>query len=437
MFCFPPHPLTRLRLADEVVCHREPGRAELVIGGQTSFVITDAPMLRLLAALMAGPSPAVEGEVGAAAERVLIEAGVLMVEFLASPGGEVVASLHSSGHALALRADAPAADWRLHRHAVLQPNGAGWCLSSPLSSYRLHLADAGLLDGLRERSVDSAAGLASLLARALWAGALAEGPGAGDSAALSWSHEDLLFHRASRRHADHRPRGKRTTRPAWAPSVPPSVPVATASAPLEAHLRQRLQSLSFETVLAQRRSVRGPLPPPTLVELRDLLRVVQAERGAPPAAPCRAYPMAGGLQALNFHLVTAASSATAATLHAFDAATGLLQPLKAPAGSAQRLLDEAAQAWGETHGTPCALVVVTARLPELAARYEATAYRLALLEAGCASLLLTQVATALGLGTCLLGNGDSTLFAWASGLSEWQSPAIAEIAIAGRLADQR
>ena len=89
------------------------------------------------------------------------------------------------------------------------------------------------------------------------------------------------------------------------------------------------------------------------------------------------------------------------------------------------------------HGTPCALVVVTTRLPELAARYEATAYRLALLEAGGASLLLTQAATALGLGTCVLGNGDSTLFAWASGLPEWQSPAIAEIAIAGRLADQR
>ena len=433
MFCIPPHPLTRLRLADGVACHLEPGRAELVVGSQTAFVFTDTPVLGLLTALRAGTLPAAQGEDWAAAECLLIEAGLLSVEFLASPGGAVVACLHSSGHALALRVATLATDWRIHRHAVLQPDGAGWRLSSPLSSYQLHLADAGMLDGLRERSAGSAGGLASLLARALWAGALAEGPGDGEIAALAWSHDDLHFHSASRRHADHRPRGKRATRPDWAPPVP----AVSASAPLQEHLRQRLQSLSFESVLARRRSVRGPLPPPTLDELRDLLRVVQAERGERPTAPCRAYPMAGGLQALDFHLVAAVSPGAVATLHGYDAATGLLRPVDAPAGSAQRLLDEAAQTWGETQGTPCALVVVTARMPELAARYEATAYRLALLEAGCASLLLTQVATALGLGTCVLGNGDSTLFAWASGLPEWQSPAIAEIAIAGRLTDQR
>lgn len=44
MFCFPPHPLTRLRLADGVACQMAPGRAELVVGAQTAFVITDAPV---------------------------------------------------------------------------------------------------------------------------------------------------------------------------------------------------------------------------------------------------------------------------------------------------------------------------------------------------------------------------------------------------------
>lgn len=433
MFCFPQHPLTRLRLADGVVCQMAPGRAELVVGAQTAFVITDAPALRLLAALSGGPLPPAEGEDWAAAERGLIEAGLLVVEFMASPGGEVVASLRSLGHALALRAKDLPADWQIHRHAVLQPDGAGWRLSSPLSSYLLHLADAGVLDGLRQRSTNGTDGLAALLARALWAGGLAEGSGDGDRAALSWSHEDLLFHSASRRHADHRPRGKRATRPVWAPSLP----AVKASASLAEPLRLRLQSVSFESVLARRRSMRGPLPPPTLDDLGDLLRIVQAERGDRSTAPCRAYPTAGGLQALDFHLVTAASTGAMAALHAFDAAAGVLHRVDGPAGSAQRLLDEATQAWGEVHGTPCALVVVTARLPELSARYEATAYRLALLEAGGACLLLTQVATALGIGSCVLGNGDSTLFSWASGLPELQAPAIAEIAIAGRLPDQR
>lgn len=433
MFCLASHPLTRLRLAEGVACQMEPGRAELVVGAQTVFVITDAPALRLLAALLTGPLPGIAGEEAAAAARGLIEAGLLAVECLAAPGGAVVAALQSSGHALALRVEAPPAEWRIHRHAVLRPDGAGWRLSSPLSSYQLRIVNAGLLDGLRAHSADSAEGLAALLVRALWAGGLAEGPGDGDSAALSWSHEDLQFHSASRRHADHRPRGKRATRPAGAPAAA----AAATNLPLGEDLRLRLQSVPFERVLAQRRSVRGRLPPPTRDELVDLLRAVQAERGEMATAACRAYPTAGGLQALDFHLVSALGHDAVATLHRFDAAAGLLHPVNAPPGSVQRLLDEAAQAWGETHGTPHALVVVTARLPELAARYEATAYRLALLEAGCASLLLTQVATALGLGTCMLGNGDSTLFAWASGLPEWQSPAIMEIAIAGRLADQR
>ncbi len=433
----PSHPLTRLRLAEGVVCTLRPGRAELVVEAQTAFVITDAPALRLLAALRAGPPVGADADDLAAVARSLVEAGLLAVDFLAAPGGELVASLQSSGHALPLRLLALPADWRLHRHAVLRPDGAGWCLSCPLSSYRLQLARAGLLDelldGRREAATPGTGGPTALLAQALWAAGLAEGADDCDGAAEAWTHEDLLFHVASRRHADHRPRSKRAEWPAWAPPVP----VAGISLPLAEDLRRRLQSLPFEAVLAQRRSVRGSLPTPTMHDLRDLLRAVQAERRRPTGAPGRAYPMAGGQQALDFHLVTAAQAGAAAALHRYDASTGELRPIDAPAGSAQRLLDEAAQAWGEVHGTPCALVVVTARLPELAARYEASACRLALLEAGGASLLLMQVAMALGIGTCMLGNGDSTLFAWASGLSEWQAPAIAEIAIAGRLDDQR
>lgn len=432
MFCFPPHPLTRLRLADGVRCRLEPGRGELVVG-QTAVTVDDGPALRLLEALVSGAQAGAALEHGPAAEVALVQAGLAAVDFLAPSRGEVVASLCSSGHGCALRAGPPPGDWRLHPHAVLQPEGTGWRLSSPLSNYRLHLAHAGLLDGLCGRSVQDRHGLDALLARALWAAALAEGPGDDDGAVRAWSHEELLFHNASRRHADHRPRGKRSTRPAWAAPAT----VATASAPLAAPLRRRLQALSFESVLATRRSVRGPLPPPSLDELRDLLCVVHADRGPADTAPGRAYPQAGGVQALDFHLVTAAGADAPATLYGFDAANGRLQPVDTPEGGAQRLLDDAAPAWGDTHGTPCALVVVTARLPELAARYEATAYRLALLEAGCAALLLTQVATALGLGSCLLGNGDSALFAAVSGLPEWQSPAILEIAIAGRLAAQR
>ena len=352
---------------------------------------------------------------------------MLAIDFLDRPEGETLATLASNGYAQAPRAGDPPADWRLDPLAVLRPDAGDWVLGSPVSSFELRLARAGLLDALRPDAVHAVDDVGHWLVRALWAAGLGRSSGDGDDPASGWSHADLVFHAASRRRADHRPRGKRIERPAWAPPAAP----AAASAPLDEPLRQRLQSQSFERVLATRRSVRGALPPPTLDELCDLLRAVQAERGQPHGSPRLAYPSAGGLQSLDFHLAVGGSAG--ASLYRFEAASGLLLPLAAPVAAVQRLLEEAGQSWGEANGTPCALLVISARLQELAARYEATAYRLALLEAGCATQLVTQVAAALGLGTCVLGNGDSRLFALASGMPEWQAPAIAEIAIAGRL----
>lgn len=431
MFCFPSHPLTRPRLADGVVCRCTAAQAELVVHGRTALCITDAAALRLLVALTAGQAPTGDDAALSAAESQLLGAGVLCVDFLDRPGGAVAATLASTGYAQAPRPGAPPTDWCLQPQVVLRPEAGGWRLGSPLSRFEMRLVRAGLLDALQPDSGSDDQGLAALLAHALWAGGLSCAAGDTDGPAAGWSHEDLVFHAATRRHADHRARGRRAERPDWAPPPAPVVP----SAALDEALRLRLQSLSFESVLAGRRSVRGALPPPSLDELCQLLCAVQAERGSRPGAPCRAYPSAGGLQSLDFHLAVAGPPGVDAALHRFDAAAGRLLLVVAPAGAAQRLLDEAGQAWGESNGTPCALLVISARLPELAARYEATAYRLALLEAGCATQLVTQVATALGLGSCVLGNGDSTLFALASGVPEWQAPALAEIAIAGHLPD--
>jgi SagB-type dehydrogenase family enzyme len=293
-----------------------------------------------------------------------------------------------------------------------------------LTRYDLQVRRAALLDGLRAEGDAPAGMLQTLLAQALWAGALSDRPDATEMAP-AWGPEDLLFHTASRRRADHRHRGRRLQPVSWAPAAS-----AARSRPLSAELQRRLEGISFEFVLAQRRSVRGPAAPLAAEDLRELLCVVQAARGDAAAAPQLAYPTAGGLQVLDFHVLSGAPPA----LHRFDATAGALEPVAAPAGSVQSLLDEAALGWGAANGTPQALLVITARLPVLAGRYEAIAYRLALLEAGCATQVLTQAATALGIATCVLGSGDGELFARASGLPEWQQPAIAEIAIAGRLA---
>jgi SagB-type dehydrogenase family enzyme len=430
------HPLSRLRLGDGARVRRQGEQLSAEVNGATELTLDDAPAAALLAALDASGDTAMAvtddtPETVSAAQR-LLALGILSLEFLAHPGGEVVARLASTGYGLALREGPPALPWRPHPRCALWPDATGWQLSQPLSPYRLWLAGTGLLDLMRGRPTPWSDGpggdeLAAVLVHAAWAGGLTAVTD-GAEAAPAWSDEELLFHTASRRRADHRLRGARQVAPAWA--EPARAPAR--GAPLEPDLRRRLAAQSFESVLAGRHSSRGAALPIGLQDLRSLLRIVQAERGDGDQTR-RAYPTAGGLLALEFHVVCGEVEGAAPGVYRFDGTSGELVELGNQPGCAEQVLAESAPSWGPEQGLPRALLVISARLPDLAARYQATAYRLALLEAGGALLLAAQAAAVLNLAACVLGTGNSELFAQACGRSEWDCPALAELAIGGRL----
>ncbi len=425
-------PRCKLRLLPGVEVLAQGAVWSVRVNAATELTLDDEPAALLMTDIAAAGAGVPAGVHGSAAGR-LLALGIVGLECAVAPGGAPMARLWSLGYGQALRAGPPATAWQLHPRCTLATEGGGWRLAQPGSPFVLWLADLALA-GRLARAGAAQPGLAakdnavSLLAQMAWAAGLIQTAGEAD-ANPAWTDEDLSFHIASRRRNDHRRRGARAAAPAWAPPVT----APRRGLALDAALRARLAGFSFEQVLAARRSRRGEALPLGLHDLRDLLRVVQAECGNADTVR-RAYPTAGGLLALEFHIVCGDVEGSLSGVYLFNTARGDFDLLAPPPGCAERLLDEAALSWGQVNGRPRALLVISARLPELAARYEATAYRLALLEAGGALLLAAQAAAALGLACCALGNGDGELFAQACGRSELDCPAVAEMAIGGRLA---
>jgi hypothetical protein len=90
------------------------------------------------------------------------------------------------------------------------------------------------------------------------------------------------------------------------------------------------------------------------------------------------------------------------------------------------MLEDCAKAWAQPRRPPQVLVVIGARLPRLAWKYAAIAYRLSLLNASVAIQSLYLVATDLGLCESAVGTGNPEHFAAATGLSSWGETSIAE-----------
>jgi hypothetical protein len=93
---------------------------------------------------------------------------------------------------------------------------------------------------------------------------------------------------------------------------------------------------------------------------------------------------------------------------------------------------------GQPESPPQCVVLLASRLPRLAWKYQAIAYRITLMNAGVIFQTLYLVATAMNLACSALGNGNSVSFARATGLDPPPSrslpwvPCPSPQAVAGR-----
>src|SRR5581483_3348773 len=90
------------------------------------------------------------------------------------------------------------------------------------------------------------------------------------------------------------------------------------------------------------------------------------------------------------------------------------------------LLRDAAESTATPEDTLQVLLILAARFPRVAWKYESIAYALTLKHVGVAFQTMYLAATAMGLGPCAVGGGDADLFARAAGTDYYAETSVGE-----------
>jgi SagB-type dehydrogenase family enzyme len=345
----------------------------------------------------------------------------------------------------------------LSRFAYLRREGAEAVLESPLASARIILNDCraaalvGLLAApatvgeLAERvgglKIDAVAGVLALLLRA---GMLGEEGAEDRSPALqTWEFHDLLFHARTRRGRFDAPYGG-TYRLADRMAPPPALKPAMTGHVHELY-RPDLDRLESDDpplarVQAQRRSIRefDGTRPITDRQLGEFLfrvgRVTacQEREVATPHGPvrqdfaARPYPAGGGLYELELYAAIQACDRLDPGLYHYDPAGHRLVRLPGRAPEVAGLIRDAAESVAVPPDTIQVLLIVAARFPRVAWKYESIAYALTLKHVGVLYQTMYLAATAMGLAPCAVGGGDADLFARAVGIDYYAETSVGE-----------
>jgi oxazoline/thiazoline dehydrogenase len=350
----------------------------------------------------------------------------------------------------------------LSRFAYMRREGADCLLESPMAHARIVINDMrtaalvarltvpATLDELttaaQNLSVDAIAATAALLWRA---GMLQELTATGsipeddDPSLRTWAFHDLVFHARSRKGRTDAPYGGTyrfagTMEPPSALKQPPVGDTHDLHRPDLARLEREDPPLAH--VQERRRSTRAfdrerPITGRQLGEF--LFRVARARdyrevEVATPDGPrrmdmaSRPYPAGGGLYELELYVAVNSCADLAAGLYHYDPAQHRLTRLAGRAAHVTALLADAAVSTGVPHDDVQLLIIVAARYPRLAWKYESIAYSLILKHVGVLYQTMYLAATAMGLGACAVGGGDSDLFAHATGAGYMAETSVGE-----------
>jgi SagB-type dehydrogenase family enzyme len=345
----------------------------------------------------------------------------------------------------------------LSRFACLRREGSEAVVESPLAHARVVLNDcraASLVAALAAPATavelaervgalpaDAVAGVVALLLRA---GMLGEAGAEDEDAALqTWAFHDLLFHARSRRGRSDAPYGG-TYRLAGRLPPPPALKPSPAGAvhELERPDLERLQrdDPPLARVQERRCSAREfdgdrPITDRQLGEflfrvarVRDR-REVEVPTGHGPVRmefASRPYPAGGGLYELEVYAAVRACANLAPGLYHHDPAGHRLIRLSGPTPEVAALLRDAAESTGAAEDNLQVLLVLAARFPRVAWKYESIAYALTLKHVGVLYQTMYLAATAMGLAACAVGGGDADLFARAAGTDYYAETSVGE-----------
>ena len=257
-----------------------------------------------------------------------------------------------------------------------------------------------------------------------------------------WEFHDRLFHRRTRNYADMRPFGgiypfldaSGDGQVERLPS-PPAIRAPHAAETIDLTAPDTFAGASLQHVMEKRRSRRemgrGAVGLEQVAAL--LYRVARVTRRLPGGLLQRPYPSGGAIHELEFYLAVRVCGGLAPGFYHYRGDIHALTHLRREAAdrAAAAMVSDCAAAW-RTAGEPQCLIVVSSRLPRLAWKYAAIAYRTSILNAGVVLQSLYLVATDIGLNGSAAGAGNPDLFALATGTLSWEETSIAEFGFGSR-----
>lgn len=338
----------------------------------------------------------------------------------------------------------------LSKFAVLHRDSAGFVLEHPTSWCDVRIHDPRLLVLLNGSAAHDSGLPAAVGSRFIedlhWCGMLSSGGEDGGFDTRSWSAPDLWFHRRStlgernvtwehfgptkwaRGHFPQ-PAARRTNFPGE--PIPLPAPDLTA---------KRTQDPTLTAVIEDRVTTRSfdDSDPITVEQLAELLyrtartRSVRSD-GVGEELLSRPYPSGGSLYELELYPVVRSVVGLAPGMYHYDSFGHALEPVAAADSKAVSHLMKPASATLTGGAEPQVLVVMAARAGRIMWTYEQIGYATILKNVGVLMQTIYLAATAMGLGVCAQGFGDTAAFLAATGADELQECSVGSI-ILGSLA---
>ncbi|HEY1860473.1 MAG TPA: SagB family peptide dehydrogenase [Gemmataceae bacterium] len=387
----------------------------------------------------------------------------LLCRFAHADGKRLATLVAVSSSFVARSAQAiPGRRYLLSRFAYVRRDGIEAVLESPLAHARVILNDcrtAALIGALATPATvedvaarvcqipaDAVTGICNLLLRA---GMLAEVADGGtlaedhDPALQTWAFHDLLFHARSRSGRFDAPYGA-TYRMAGRIAPPPALKLIP-DGPMRELYRPDLAKLerddpSLAWVQERRCTVRDfdaerPITDRQLGEFLYRVARVKDSRQTEVDTPhgpirmdfaARPYPAGGGLYELELYVAINRCANVEPGLYYYDPARHALARLCERTPEVGNLLQDAAESTAIAEINLQVLLIVAARFPRMAWKYESIAYALTLKHVGVLFQSMYLAATAMGLGPCAVGGGDADLFARAAGTNYSAETSVGE-----------
>lgn len=338
----------------------------------------------------------------------------------------------------------------LSRFALLHRDAESFVIEHPLSWCDVRIHDSHLLvllDGLAAGGSDLPTAVASQFIEDLqWCGVLvAVGDEDTRFEMLSWSAPDLWFHRRSTL-------GERTVTwehfgpTKWAkgrfpqPSARrPNYPGAPIALPVPDLTVTRTQDPTLTAVLEDRISTRtfDDAHPITVEQLAELLYRTARTRGIQPVDAgeellSRPYPSGGGVYELELYPVVRNVAGLEPGMYHYDSFEHVLRPVARAESRAVSQLIKPTSATLTGGAEPQLLLVMAARAGRIMWTYEQIGYAAILKDVGVLMQTIYLAATAMGLGVCAQGFGDTAAFVAATGVDELQECSVGSIIVGSR-----